>query len=108
MAEPRAVRHRPGRGGAHPLIWGALVGLVLSGAALGPDTSSGLVRIKLCAVLVVGLNGLLLRRAGDRITAGDGHPRWTAMVPGAVGTAISQLGWWTATLIGFWNAHPGG
>jgi hypothetical protein len=91
--------------GAHPLIWTALMGLVVSGTMLGPNTSAGLVRIKLLAVLLVGLNGVLLARAGDRLAAGDdGAPR-SAVLTGAVAAGISQLGWWTATLIGFWNAH---
>ena len=92
--------------GAHPLIWSGLAGLLVSGAALGPDTSSTLVRIKLLAVLAVGINGLFLGRVSDRLAAGgDGPLAWTGLVPAAAAATVSQLGWWTATLIGFWNAR---
>ena len=91
--------------GAHLLIWLGLVGLLVSGAALGPDTSSGLVRVKLLAVLVVGINGLLLGRVRDRLAAAEGPVPWPALLPGVAAATISQLGWWTATLIGFVNAN---
>ncbi|WP_147456943.1 hypothetical protein [Micromonospora pisi] len=92
--------------GTHLLIWLGLVGLVVSGAALRPDTSSALVQIKLVAVLVVGINGLFLGRVSDRLAAvGDGPVPWSRLLPAAVAATVSQLGWWTATLIGFWNAQ---
>ncbi|MFI6762513.1 hypothetical protein ACIBF5_25605 [Micromonospora sp. NPDC050417] len=92
--------------GTHLLIWLGLVGLVVSGAALRPDTSSALVQIKLVAVLVVGINGLFLGRVSDRLTAvGDGPVPWSRLLPAAGAATVSQLGWWTATLIGFWNAQ---
>ncbi|WP_051090488.1 hypothetical protein [Micromonospora sp. CNB394] len=56
--------------GTHPLIWLGLAGLVVSGAALGPDTSSALVRVKLLAVLVVGVNGVALGRPSPPSSAG--------------------------------------
>ncbi|MEU8422247.1 hypothetical protein AB0C15_15375 [Micromonospora sp. NPDC048835] len=91
--------------GAHLLIWLGLMGLLASGAALGPDTSSGLVWVKLLAVLVVGVNGLFLGRVRDRLVAVQGRPPWSALLPGVAAATISQLGWWTATLVGFWNAN---
>ncbi|MEU4551192.1 hypothetical protein EV382_5695 [Micromonospora violae] len=91
--------------GAHLLIWLGLVGLLASGAALGPDTSSGLVWVKLLAVLVVGINGLFLGRVRDRLVAVPGRPPWSALLPGVAAATISQIGWWTATLVGFWNAN---
>ncbi|WP_051723559.1 hypothetical protein [Micromonospora chokoriensis] len=91
--------------GAHLLIWLGLVGLFASGAALGPDTSSGLVWVKLLAVLVVGVNGLFLGRVRDRLVAVQGRPPWSALLPGVAAATISQIGWWTATLIGFWNSN---
>ncbi|MDG4778892.1 hypothetical protein O7614_04425 [Micromonospora sp. WMMD961] len=91
--------------GVHLLIWLGLVGLLVSGAALGPDTSSGLVWVKLLAVLAVGINGLFLGRVRDRLTAADGSPPWSALLAGVVAATVSQVGWWTATLIGFWNAN---
>ncbi|MEU8408080.1 hypothetical protein AB0C19_17990 [Micromonospora sp. NPDC048842] len=91
--------------GAHLLIWLGLVGLLASGAALGPDTSSGLVWVKLLAVLVVGINGLFLGRVRDRLVAVQGRPPWSALLPGVAAATISQLAWWTATVVGFWNAN---
>ncbi|MEU8086141.1 hypothetical protein AB0B57_21345 [Micromonospora sp. NPDC049101] len=90
---------------AHLLIWLGLVGLLASGAALGPDTSSGLVWVKLLAVLLVGVNGLFLGRVRERLVAVRGRPPWSAMLPGVAAATLSQLGWWTATLVGFWNAN---
>lgn len=93
--------------GAHLLIWLGLLGLVASGAALRPDTSSGLVQLKLLAVLAVGINGLFLGRVRDRlVSAGDAPLPWPHLLPGALAATVSQLGWWTATIIGFWNANP--
>ncbi|MEU4527378.1 hypothetical protein AB0F49_04025 [Micromonospora ureilytica] len=91
--------------GAHLLIWLGLVGLLASGAVLGPDTSSGLVWVKLLAVLVVGINGLFLGRVRDRLVAVRGRPPWSALLPGVAAATISQIGWWTATVVGFWNAN---
>ncbi|MCG5449111.1 MULTISPECIES: hypothetical protein [Micromonospora] len=91
--------------GAHLLIWLGLVGLLASGTALGPDTSSALVWVKLLAVLVVGINGLFLGRVRDRLVAVRGRPPWSALLPGVAAATISQLAWWTATLVGFWNAN---
>ncbi|MFC3502196.1 hypothetical protein ACFOOK_14655 [Micromonospora krabiensis] len=91
--------------GSHLLIWSGLVGLVVSGAALGPDTSSGLVWVKLLAVLTVGINGLFLGRVSDRLAAHEGRPPWAALLPGVASATVSQLGWWTATLVGFWNSQ---
>ncbi|MFI7605890.1 hypothetical protein ACIBTV_12275 [Micromonospora sp. NPDC049366] len=91
--------------GAHLLIWSGLVGLLVSGAALGPNTSSGLVWVKLLAVLTVGINGLFLGRVSDRLAAHEGRPPWSALLPGVASATVSQLGWWTATLVGFWNSQ---
>ncbi|MBG6068188.1 hypothetical protein [Micromonospora ureilytica] len=91
--------------GAHLLIWLGLVGLLASGAVLGPDTSSGLVWVKLLAVLVVGINGLFLGRVRDRLVAVRGRPPLSALLPGVAAATISQIAWWTATLVGFWNAN---
>lgn len=91
--------------GAHLLIWLGLVGLLASGAALGPDTSSWLVWVKLLAVLAVGINGLFLGRVRDRLAAVDGQPPWSALLVGVAAATVSQVGWWTATLVGFWNAN---
>ncbi|MFG1885942.1 hypothetical protein [Micromonospora sp. NPDC049102] len=91
--------------GAHLLIWLGLVGRVVSGTALGPDTYSAMVWVKLLAVLVVGVNGLFLGRVRERLVAVQGRPPWSALLPGVAAALTSQLGWWTATLIGFLSAN---
>ena len=87
-------------------VWGGLTGLVATGALLSPDAASPLTRLKLVLVALVTINGLhagavhtaLLRASG---TAGP-PPRQLLARGLAVG-AVSQLGWWGATTIGFLN-----
>lgn len=91
---------------AHLPIWLGLLGLVLSGALLRPDLSQPLTWLKLVLVLLVTLNGLRAYAIGEqlaRFSAGT-VPYW--LLKRAVGaTAVSQLGWWGATVIGFVNAQ---
>ncbi|MEK8108319.1 hypothetical protein NKG94_31650 [Micromonospora sp. M12] len=56
-------------------------------------------------MLVVGVNGLFLGRVRDRLMAVQGSPPWSVLLLGVAAATISQLGWWTATLVGFWNAN---
>jgi hypothetical protein len=92
-------------GGVHLLIWAGLAMLMGSGLLLHPDTSALRVKVKLVAVLVVAVNGLLAGRLHGRMsrTAQD-QPPAALLVTGGVLTLISQAGWWTATLIGFLSA----
>lgn len=80
---------------AHPVIWGGFVGLAVTGMLLRPGWSL-LVAVKIVAVLAVGWNGIYLgaRSAG-------GRPTTALLVRCAV---VSQLGWWTAIVIGVSNA----
>lgn len=83
-------------------IWLGLAGLTLSGMFLSPNTSEPLVVVKLCAVLLVALNGLLAARVHDRLVALDGaDPSARLLVTSLVVAGISQAGWWTATIVGF-------
>ena len=92
-------------GGVHVLIWAGLATLMASGLLLHPDTSATRVQVKLVAVLVVGVNGLLAGRLHGRMSrAVADQPSITLLVAGGVLTLISQAGWWTATLIGFLSA----
>ncbi len=89
----------------HPVIWGGLVGLVVSGVLLRPNLTLPRTLIKLALVLVVALNGLWATRLSDRLrrqqaqVPDDVDQRLLAQV--MVSGAISQAGWWIATLIGF-------
>ena len=92
-------------GGVHVLIWAGLATLMASGLLLHPDTSVARVQVKLVAVLVVAVNGLLAGRLHRRMSrAVTDQPSTTLLVAGGVLTLISQAGWWTATLIGFLSA----
>jgi len=92
-------------GGGHLLVWAGLATLMASGLLLHPDTSAARVQVKLVAVLVVGVNGLLAGRLHGRMSrAVADQPSITLLVAGGVLTLISQAGWWTATLIGFLSA----
>lgn len=86
-------------------IWAGLAGLTLSGLLLHPNLASWPTRIKLGLVLVIGLNGLYAHHLAPRLQAvADAVPR-ALMLRAATCAAISQAGWWSATLIGFLNAH---
>lgn len=91
-------------GGTHSLIWAGLTGLTLSGIFLAPDLSSTWTQVKLVTVLVVALNGLhahgLQRQLKATPTLG-----WLLMARAGAVATISQVGWWTAVVVGFLNAR---
>lgn len=95
---------------AGPLIWGGLGGLIASGALLHPNLSSPLTVLKLVLVLAVGWNGAAMSILRKRIAAlppGTTRDRlpprdWRLML---TTTAISQVGWWGASIIGFLNVR---
>jgi hypothetical protein len=92
--------------GAHPMIWLGLSGLAVTGALLSPHLSSRLTMVKLVAVLVVAVNGVLVGSLRQRMAPyADRTPPWSLMAAGAVSVLLSQGAWWTATLIGFINAQ---
>jgi hypothetical protein len=91
-----------------PLIWGGFLALITTGALLAPHLAHPLTRIKLAAVLVVGLNGV--NASGLREAVASLRPSATLrelpsrLLWRLVFTATaSQLAWWTAVLIGFKN-----
>ncbi|MBL1100916.1 hypothetical protein [Streptomyces coffeae] len=87
-------------------IWAGLAGLVATGMFLSPDLTSRLTLIKLGIVLVITFNGLYAHRLGrhlDRYRDAS-VPRGLVFRSG-VTAAISQLGWWGATLIGHLNSQ---
>lgn len=91
---------------AHLPIWLGLLGLVLSGALLRPDLSQPLTWLKLVLVLVVTLNGLRAYAIGDQLARFPAVPVPYWLLRRAMGAAaVSQLGWWGATVIGFLNAQ---
>ncbi|WP_245671196.1 hypothetical protein [Nocardia amamiensis] len=90
----------------HAPIWAGLVGLIASGCVLEPNLASTLTRIKLVLVLVLTLNGLQALMLSKQL---DQHPS-AALSPRVLAWAaatgvISQICWWGAVFIGFWNAE---
>lgn len=79
--------------------------LSVSGLLLHPDLAGWATRVKLGVVLVIGLNGLYARWLGLRLDGHDGAVPRPALVRSAICVAVSRAGWWTATAIGFVNAH---
>ena len=91
---------------AHLPIWLGLLGLVLSGALLRPDLSQPLTWLKLVLVLLVTLNGLRAYAIGEQLARYPAGIVPYRLLRRAGGTAaVSQLGWWGATIIGFLNVQ---
>lgn len=90
---------------AHPIIWGGLTLLLLSGLFLAPDLSDPLSWVKQVMVLALLHNGVALKPLERRLMAlppnvtKDTMPRamWNRMF-GA--TLLSQVAWWGAFAIG--------
>ncbi|MFP4501063.1 MAG: hypothetical protein ACLFTT_08700 [Candidatus Hydrogenedentota bacterium] len=86
--------------------WGLMVAtgvplLILKGAI------DNLMIIKLCAVALIGLNGILLHVLQKKIRGyekGGDVPALT-LFELALALFVSQLGWWSAVLIGFLHRH---
>jgi cytochrome bd-type quinol oxidase subunit 2 len=93
---------------AQKIIWVSVVLLVVSGSILLPDQISARTRIKLAAVVILIINGVLLDRLHKATEAA--HQNKFSELPRAlqlrsiVLISISQLTWWTAIIIGFLNS----
>lgn len=91
-------------GGAHTLIWIGLAGLTLSGMFLEPDLTSRMTQVKLVAVLAVALNGLHAHRLQHALESAE-NMSWLLMARAGLVATISQVGWWTAVLVGHLNTR---
>jgi hypothetical protein len=97
-------------GAATPLIWGGLAGLLATGAFLSPHLENPMTDVKLGAVLVLSLNGIMLIPLMRRLAR---LPDDTAFTDLPLGQrvhllsclVVSQVCWWTAIIIGFINAE---
>jgi hypothetical protein len=90
----------------HTPVWAGLGALTLSGLLLTPNTSAPLTVVKLVAVLAVALNGLGAAGVQRRMLALDGgRPPLRLLLVAVVVATVSQVGWWTATVVGFLNAQ---
>ena len=96
-------------GAATPLIWGGLAVMLATGAYLTPRLANPVTDLKLAAVLVLSLNGIMLIPLMRRLARLPGDARFADLSTGQrthllVCLVISQACWWTATVVGFLNA----
>ena len=84
---------------AHVPTWLGFTGLLASGLFLGTPAD-----LKAVAVLVVGLNGVYAGRLLPQLSRPAPPPQLLARA--ATSAAISQIGWWTAAVLGFLNGLP--
>jgi hypothetical protein len=88
----------------HWPIWGGLLGLVLSGTLLAPDLAATMTRMKLAFVVIVILNGLQAAALHRRVKAATETLGIRLLAWGTMTATLSQVCWWGAVWIGFWNA----
>ncbi|MFG3054682.1 hypothetical protein ACGFZP_27515 [Kitasatospora sp. NPDC048239] len=87
-------------------VWGGLAGLTFSGILLEPNLDSGLTRLKLVLVLLIALNGVHATALHPRLESyGALRPPTHLMARAAGSAGLSQLGWWGAVVIGFYNTR---
>ncbi|WP_086831024.1 hypothetical protein [Streptomyces sp. NRRL B-24572] len=87
-------------------IWAGLGGLVVSGLFLRPDLHSPPTLVKLGLVVAITVNGLWAHRLGQRLEAHRTGPvPRRLLVLSGLAAAVSQTGWWGASLIGFLNSQ---
>jgi hypothetical protein len=89
----------------HALIWSGLAGLIVSGALLRPDLTSGITIVKLALVGTLTVNGVQATALSRRMNALGGTPPVRLLIWGGLTSAISQICWWGAVVIGFLNAN---
>jgi hypothetical protein len=90
------------------LAWIGILGLFASGAFLQPNLSDPLTVVKMTAVLVVAMNGVAMTRLTGELARLPSHIPFRS-VPRRVqvwcvwSAVVSQVGWWTAVIIGMLN-----
>ncbi|WP_160664045.1 hypothetical protein [Pseudarthrobacter sp. ATCC 49987] len=96
-------------GAATPLIWGGLAGRLATGVFLNPHLNNPMTDVKLAAVLMLSLNGIMLIPLMRRLARLPDDAVFKDLTIGQrthllVCLVISQACWWTAIVIGFINA----
>ncbi|MEI7818671.1 MAG: hypothetical protein WCI47_00985 [bacterium] len=91
---------------AQKIIWTAVIIQVISGGILlEPVNVTSGTKIKLFAVVVLAVNGLFLDRIRHQLIAYEQDDFWKLprkfQVISVGSISLSQLCWWTATIIGF-------
>lgn len=97
-------------GAATPLIWIGIATMLTTGAFLSPDLGNPLTVVKLVAVLVLILNGIMLLPLMRRLVVMPPTTSFAGLTAGhrihmLSCLTVSQLSWWTAIIIGFVNAE---
>lgn len=95
---------------ASPLIWIGILGMLFSGAFLSPNLANPLTVVKLVAVLILMLNGIMLIPLMRRLLVMPPTTTFRALTSGQrfhmlSCLTVSQACWWTAIVIGFINAE---
>ncbi|MCC7543653.1 hypothetical protein IT415_02995 [bacterium] len=91
---------------AQKLIWASVVIQVISGSILlDPEYVTIRTKIKLAAVLILVINGVVFDRIRKQMLAYKQDDFWKMPRPfqllSVAAISLSQLCWWTATVIGF-------
>lgn len=97
-------------GAAGPLIWIGMAGLLATGPFLEPNLDDMLTDIKLVAVLLLMLNGILLMPLMNKLDRMRIDTTFVGLTTGQrihmlFCLMVSQICWWTAIAIGFINAE---
>lgn len=61
---------------AQPIIWTGLIGMMISGAMLGPDLTKPLTRVKMTLIVLLAINGLNLDYLRKRTMQLSGQSFW--------------------------------
>lgn len=100
---------RQSEGTISTLAWLGILGLFFSGAFLEPDFDDPKTILKMLAVLLVAMNGVAMTKLTAELARLPGRTRFSAL-PSRVrlwcvwSAVVSQVGWWTAVLIGMLNS----
>ncbi len=93
---------------AQPVIWTGLVGMMISGAMLGPDLAKPLTKIKMVLVILLALNGLNLDALRKRTKQLSGQSFWDTpnsyRAWSVVSIALSQALWLSIILVAVLNS----
>lgn len=90
----------------HVPIWLGLAALVASGCVLEPNLSSPLTQTKMVFTVLLTINGLQATVLSKHLADAASAPLApSVLLWGAASGAISQICWWGAIAIGFWNAQ---
>jgi hypothetical protein len=84
-------------------IWVGVAGLVATGALLHPQLGSGLTLLKMGAVLLVAVGGVLALSTKRAMVRQLPTVSRALLIRGLVLASASRALWWTAVLVGFVN-----